>query len=120
MITYVDIDDYINQQLVKYQPTLQKIRQTIRQAAPNAKEKISYMMPTFWQGKNLVHFAVFKDHFSLFPGGEATAHFADRLNNYKTSKGTIQFPFNKPIDYELITAIVLWTVEQATEKKNKL
>lgn len=72
-----------------------------------------------WQDDCLIGCCSITRGFSTFdylPSGT----FANRLNNYKTSKGTIQFPFNKPIDYELITAIVLWTVEQATEKKNKL
>jgi len=70
-------------------------------------------MPTFWQGENLVHFAAFKNHIGIYPGGEAVGVFSERLSGYKTSKGAIQFPLNKPIDHELIADIVRWRVEQA-------
>jgi uncharacterized protein YdhG (YjbR/CyaY superfamily) len=62
---------------------------------------------------NLVHFAAFKNHIGIFPGGEATTFFAERLTDYKTSKGTIQFPLNKPIDYDLIVDITKWRVMQS-------
>ena len=89
----------------------------IRSAAPEAAEKISWRMPTFWQGENLIHFAAFKKHISIFPGGEATEIFAERLTGYKTSKGTIQFPLNKPIDYQLIADITRWRIKQIGEKR---
>lgn len=91
---------------------LRQIRETIRTAAPEATEKISYRMPTFWQGENLIHFAAFKKHIGLYPGGEATTAFAKRLNDYKTSKGAIELPLGKPIDFALITDIVKWRLTQ--------
>jgi len=106
------IDDYIIAQPDYVQPLLQKIRETIHSAAPEAIEKISWQMPTFWQGENLIHFAAFKNHIGLYPGGEVTAKFAGRLTGYKTSKGAIQLPLNQPIDYELITEIVRWRLNQ--------
>jgi Uncharacterized conserved protein len=109
------IDDYIADQPDEIQPLLRSIRQTISAAAPDAVQKIAWQMPTFWQGENLIHFAAFKKHIGLYPGGEATAFFADRLAGYKTSKGAIQLPLDKPIDYNLITDIVLWRLEQARE-----
>lgn len=117
MIQYTSIDDYISKQPIEVQQPLQKIRETIHATAPCAKEKISYNMPTFWQDENLVHFAVFKKHFGFFPGGEATTYFAEQLKQYKTSKGTIQFPLNQPINYQLIVDIVKWRVAQVTGKK---
>ena len=69
-------------------------------------------MPTFWQGENIIHFAAFKKHIGLFPGGKATSVFADRLAEYKTSKGTIQLPLDRPIDHELIIDIVKWRLAQ--------
>lgn len=105
------IDTYIAAQSEDVQPLLKSIRETIRVAAPEAIEKISWQMPTFWQGENLIHFAAFKKHIGLYPGGEATAEFAERLEGYKTSKGAIQLPLDKPIDYELITGIVKWRLE---------
>lgn len=77
-------------------------------------------MPTFWQGENLIQFAAFKKHIGLFPGGEATTVFAQRLKGYKTSKGGIQLPYDNPIDYELITDIVRWRVKQVEETKGIL
>lgn len=106
------IDEYILAQPEDVQPQLHSIRATIRNAAPNAVEKISWQMPTFWQGENLIHFAAFKKHISIFPGGRATEVFAERLAGYKISKGTIQFPLNKPIDYDLIAEIAKWRAEQ--------
>ena len=111
------IDEYIADQPAELRPILQSIRETIRAAAPDAAEKISWRMPTFWQGENIVHFAAFKKHIGIFPGGEAVGFFADRLGGYTTTKGTIQFPLGKPIDYNLISDIVRWRVQQATAKK---
>lgn len=110
------IDEYISAQLEDVQPLLRKIRTTIHNVVPNAVEKISWQMPTFWLGENLIHFAAFKKHISIFPGGEATEVFAERLTGYKTSKGTIQFPLNKPIDYDLIADIMRWRVAQVEGK----
>ncbi len=107
------IDDYIVDQPAKVRPLLQGIREIIRRAAPNAIEKISWRMPTFWQGENIVHFAAFKNHIGVYPGGEAVGVFAKRLADYKTSKGAIQFPLDQPMDYPLIADIVRWRVEQA-------
>jgi uncharacterized protein YdhG (YjbR/CyaY superfamily) len=111
------IDDYICEQPEEVQPLLCKIRETIHNAAPNAIEKISWQMPTFWQGENLIHFAAAKNHIGIYPGGEAVGVFAERLTNYKTSKGAIQFPLHKPIDYTLIADITRWRVKQAEMRK---
>ena len=112
------IDQYISEQAVEVQPLLNKIREVIHAAAPGATEKISWQMPAFWQGENLMFFAAFKKHLSIFPGGEATTVFADKLTGYKTAKGTIQFPINKPMPYELIEEITRWRVS-AVEEKNR-
>ena len=116
MSGYLNIDDYISKQPLETQPLLMKIRETIRKAAPNAVEKISYQMPTFWQKENLVHFAIFKKHIGFYPGGEATGVFAKQLEEYQYSKGAIQFPFNKEIDYPLIYEITCWRVNQVEKK----
>ena len=106
------IDAYIADQPEEVRPLIQQIRETIRAAAPEATEIISWSMPTFWQGENLIHFAAFKKHIGLYPGGEATMAFVERLKGYKTSKGAIQLPFGKPIDFALITDIVKWRLTQ--------
>ena len=108
------IDQYVSEYPDEVQLILEKVRETIRSAAPDAIEKISWRMPTFWQNENLIHFAAFNKHISIFPGGEASTVFADKLTNYKTAKGTIQFPLNKPIPYELIKEITSWRVDVVT------
>ena len=110
------IDDYISEQADEVQSILQKIRETIRSAAPKAQEKISWQMPTFWQRENLIHFAAFKKHIGIYPGGEATNYFADSITDYKFSKGAIQLPLNKTIPYDLIKEITEWRVA-IVEKK---
>ncbi len=106
------IDAYIDAQAEAVKPLLRAVRETIRRAAPNAEERMSWQMPTFWQGENLIHFAAHKKHIGLYPGGEAVGVFAARLAGYKTSKGAIQLPLAKPIDHELIADIVRWRVRQ--------
>ncbi|MDT2763068.1 DUF1801 domain-containing protein [Enterococcus asini] len=100
----------MNAQPLERQGILRKVQQVIRQAAPDALEKISYGMPTFWQGKNLVHFANFKNHLSFYPTPPAIEHFAQELAGFKTSKGAVQFPYAKEIPYDLIEEITRWQV----------
>lgn len=107
------VDDYIAGQPAGVQPLLQSVRATIRAAAPEAVEKISWQMPTFWQGENLIHFAAFQSHIGIYPGGEAVGVFADKLAGYKTSKGSIRFPLDRPVDHDLIAEITRWRVQQA-------
>ena len=113
------IDHYISEQAAEVQPLLNMIREVIRAAAPDATEKVSWRMPTFWQGENLIHFAAFKKHISIFPGREANTVFADRLTEYKTVRGTIQLPLSKPIPYDLIADITRWRVSVAEAEANR-
>ena len=106
------IEEYIAAQAEDIQPRLREVYATIKAALPEATEKISWQMPTFWKGQNLIHFAAFKKHIGLYPGGEATTVFAEKLNDYKTSKGGIQLPNNKLLPLELITEIALWCGEK--------
>ena len=105
------IDEYIAAQPEDIKPILNKIRQTIRKAAPKAIEKISWGMPTFWQNKNIIHFAVFKKHIGIYPGNISHTPFEKKLSGYRTTKGAIQFPLNKPIDYNLIAEITKFKVQ---------
>jgi len=114
---YTNIDEYIEAHPVEIRPLLKKIRKTIRAAAPKAIEKLSWQMPTFWQNENLIHFSVHKNHIGIYPGSEAIIKFAKKLEGYKTSKGAIQFPLDKPIDYALIEEITCWRVKQAVKVK---
>ena len=106
------IDEYIRNQDPAVQPRLMKIRETIRSAIPEAEEKISYQMPTYWKGRNIIHFAAFRNHIGIYPGGEATTVFAEQLREYKTSKGTIQLPNDRELSLELVAEIALWCFER--------
>jgi uncharacterized protein YdhG (YjbR/CyaY superfamily)/predicted GIY-YIG superfamily endonuclease len=106
------IDDYIAQFPCNVQQKLQVLRQTIKEAAPEAIEKISYSMPAFFLQKNLVHFAAFKNHIGFYPAPSAIEEFKDELDTYKTSKGAVQFPIDKPLPYDLIVRIVGFRVTE--------
>ncbi|HSW89576.1 MAG TPA: DUF1801 domain-containing protein [Patescibacteria group bacterium] len=109
----VTIDEYIADFPKEVQSLLQKMRATIHKAAPQAIEAISYGIPTFkLNGKNLVHFGGFKDHVSFFPTGEGVSAFAKELSVYKVSKGTIQFPLDSTLPYELIGKITKHRVKE--------
>ena len=111
-----DIDSYIAFQQENIRPTLEKLRQTIRKAVPEAEEVISYQMPAFKQGSILVWYAAFKKHVGLFPKTSVMAEFKDKLAQYKTSKGTIQFPYDKPLPLDLIKKIVQFRLKEAAQK----
>jgi uncharacterized protein YdhG (YjbR/CyaY superfamily) len=111
---HTTVDGYIAQFPDDVREILHAIRNTIRQAAPNAKEKISWQMPTYWQNENLVHFAAAKNHVGFYPGESGVRAFSDRLAGYKTTKGTIQFPISQPIPYDLIAEITRFRVAEAT------
>jgi len=100
-----DIDAYIAAFPVQIQAVLQVMRATIRQAAPDATEKISYRIPTFVQHGNLVHFAAFTNHLGFYPGASAIAEFRDQIAAYPTSKGALQLPLSVDIPVALITAM---------------
>lgn len=104
------IDEYIQAQDPKKQDDLNTIRVILRNALPEATEKISWSMPTYWKDHNIIHFAAQKKHIGLYPGPDAIQHFEKDLKPYKTSKGSIQIPYGK-IDEELITRIARWCLE---------
>jgi len=105
------IEAYINGQRAEAQPRLREVYAALKAALPDAVEKISYRMPTFWQGRNLIHFAAFAKWIGLFPGGRATTAFAEKLSGYSTSKGGIRLPYDKPLPVDLITEIARWCGE---------
>jgi uncharacterized protein YdhG (YjbR/CyaY superfamily) len=111
-----NIDEYIAGFPEDVQEKLQKIRMTIREAAPDAQEKISYQMPTFYLKGNLVHFAAFKNHIGFYPTPTGTEKFQKELVAYKVSKGTARFPLDKPIPFDLITEIVKFRVKENLER----
>ena len=103
---------YIDAQDDAVQPRLQEVRDIIRATLSDAEERISWSMPTFWKGRNLIHFATSKKHLGLYPGGEATNVFADQLTDYNVSKGTICLPYDKPLPKVLIVDIAQWCFSQ--------
>jgi uncharacterized protein YdhG (YjbR/CyaY superfamily) len=113
------IDEYIERYPKDTQAILQKIRLTIKRAAPGAKEAISYQIPTFKLDGNLVHFAAFAKHVSFFPTSSGVAKFKKELRGYETSKGTIRFPLGEPIPYGLISKITKSRVKEVTDKAMK-
>ena len=102
------IDEYIAAQEESLRPRLEQVRSIIHEAIPNAEERISWSMPTFWKGKNLIHFASFKRHIGLYPGDEAVAAFAEELTGFETSKGTIRLPHDCALPERLISEIAKW------------
>lgn len=111
------IDDYISTFPEDMRSILEKMRKTIRGAAPDAEETISYRIPTFKLNGNLVHFAAFKDHIGFFPTSSARVAFPKELSKYKGGIGTIQFPLDQPIPYALVRKIVKYRVKENTSKK---
>jgi uncharacterized protein YdhG (YjbR/CyaY superfamily) len=94
------IDEYIQTFEPKIQKTLNEIRNFIKNEVPKKKKKISYGMPTFFLNGNLIHFAAFKNHYSIFPGSSGIDKFEKELAPYRTGKGTLSFPLDKPIPWE--------------------
>ena len=115
---YRTIDEYIIKFPPNVQNILQKIRQLIKDLAPKAKETISYQIPTFKLNGNLVHFAAYKNHIGFYPTPSAIKEFKKELSIYRLGKGTIQFPINQPIPYDLIKKIVKFRINENLRTKN--
>jgi uncharacterized protein YdhG (YjbR/CyaY superfamily) len=110
------IDEYIAGFPAHVQEMMQKLRQVIREAAPGAVEVISYGMPAFKQNGIVVYFGGFKDHIGFFPTSSGVAAFKDELAPYATSKGTIQFQYDKPIPYDMVKRMVKFRVNENLKK----
>jgi uncharacterized protein YdhG (YjbR/CyaY superfamily) len=110
------IDEYIRLFPEDVQTTLKKMRTTIRQAAPEAQEAISYQIPTFQLNGNLVHFAAFKNHIGFYPTSSGIEAFKDELSPYKRAKGSVQFPIDRPVPYDLVKKIVFFRVKENLKK----
>ncbi|HHU23537.1 MAG: DUF1801 domain-containing protein [Bacilli bacterium] len=111
-----NIDEYIECFPPFIQEKLHLMRKTIKETAPEASEKISYSMPTFYLFGNLVHFSAMKNHIGFYPSPSGVANFLEELKEYHTSKGAIQFPYEKELPLDLIQKIVLFRVKENTEK----
>ncbi len=117
MEKYTTIDEYISSFPLETQKILQQLREDLQRMVPEAKQKISYAIPTFTLNGNLIHFAGYKNHIGLYPGSKAIEIFAEDLKNYPTSTGTVQFPIDKPLPMVLIKKIVDFCVAQNLAKK---
>jgi len=126
--SYQTIDEYISQHSPEAQRMMQDLRQIIHAEAPEATEKMSWQMPTFYQLGNLVHFAAHQKHIGFYPGPSGIEAFQEQLAAFKWSKGAVQFPLDKPLPEELVRQMVRyrlaenkrWAVEKleiAREKK---
>lgn len=110
--TAATIDDYIARHPPAIRARLSAMRATIRRHAPEAEERISYRIPTFHLGGNLVHFAAFDRHVGFYPGSAGIAAFQKALARYKSAKGSVQFPHDEPLPLDLVAEIVRFRVAQ--------
>ena len=110
------IDEYIAGFPPDVQEILQKVRATIRKAAPEAEEAIKYGIPTFTLKGNLVHFGAYKKHIGFYPAPTGLEEFKEELSAYEGSKGTVRFPLDKPIPFDLISKIVKFRVQENLER----
>jgi uncharacterized protein YdhG (YjbR/CyaY superfamily) len=114
-----NIDDYVDRFPDEVQQLLRKMRLTIGRAAPQAKETISYRIPTFTLYGNLVHFAAHKNHIGFYPTPSATTAFKKELSAYKGAKGSVQFPLDEPLPLALVSRIVKFRVKECLTKKKR-
>ena len=117
METAKTIDEYILQSPEDVQPKLRELRKLIQETLPEATERMSWKMPTFYLQGNVVHFAVYAKHIGFYPGGEAMQHFLPKLSEFKTSKGALQLPLNKPFPEDLLREMVLYSANENKECK---
>jgi len=106
------VDEYLATMPAPTRAKLEGIRQTIHEVAPEATEKIVYGIPTFVLHGNLVHFAGYENHIGFYPGASGVRHFADELEAYETSKGTIRLPLTEPVPLDLVRRIVEFRVRE--------
>jgi uncharacterized protein YdhG (YjbR/CyaY superfamily) len=117
MKSYKNVDAYIADQPKQIQDLLEKLRATIRKAAPKSDESISYGMPAYKFYRPLVYFGAFKDHIGFFPTPSAINHFAEQLKDYYTAKGTVHFEFSKPLPVRLVADIVKFRIHENLVKQ---
>jgi len=115
-----NIEEYISRFPKDVKRVLEKIRATIKKAAPDAKETINYQIPTFTLNGNLVHFAAFEKHIGFYPTPSGIAKFKKELAKYKTAKGSVQFPLGDPIPYDIIRRIVIFRVKENLDREKSI
>lgn len=110
------IDEYIASFPLDVQAILHEIRTTMRTAAPNAEETISYQIPTLrLNGRYLVYFAAYKTHIGVYPVPTGDSELSEALSGYTAGKGTARFPLNKPIPFDVIRMIVEFRIKEHME-----
>lgn len=114
-----EVDDFIARYPADVQEILQKIRAIIREAAPEAQEKLNYGIPTFTLNGNLVHYSALKNHIGFYPTPSGIEKFKTQLSKYSGAKGSVQFPLDQPIPYELIRSITEFRVKEQRAKGKK-
>jgi uncharacterized protein YdhG (YjbR/CyaY superfamily) len=114
---YRTIDEYIKSCPGGVQSKLKQLRSLIKRIAPEAQEKISYQMPTFYLNGNLVHFAAHSNHIGFYPTPSGIENFQKELSKYKSSKGAVQFPLDEPLPLRTVERIVKFRVEENSKKK---
>ena len=110
------VDEYIAQFPEVVQALLREMRTVIHEVAPEAEERISYQMPTFYLNGNLVHFAAYKNHIGFYPAPSGTEHFKEELSGYAGAKGSVQFPLDQPIPFDLVARITTYRAEENRAK----
>lgn len=117
--TAKSIDEYIAEFPPETRKVLEELRGLIKKSAPDATEKISYAIPTFYLNGNLVHFAGYEKHIGFYPGAGGILAFKEDLKPYKSAKGSVQFPLGQPLPTDLIRRIVEFRVKENTGKASK-
>lgn len=117
-ITFKNIDEYIALQTPELQILLEQMRQTIKKAAPEAEEVISYNMPAFKYHGILVYFAAYKNHIGFYATPTGHSEFKEELSVYKQGKGSVQFPLNQPLPLDLISKIVKFRLTENLKKRS--
>lgn len=117
--SYGSIDDYIRAFPESVQQKLTQLRELIRRTVPEAQERISYQIPTFYLKGNLVHFAAFSRHIGFYPTPSGIEKFKSELAGYKSSKGAVQFPLEAPLPLELVERIVRYRAEESLQRRRK-
>jgi uncharacterized protein YdhG (YjbR/CyaY superfamily) len=111
-----NIDEYVRSFPKATQVLLEQMRETIRKSAPEAEETINYGIPTFTLKGNLVHFAAFRNHIGFYPTPSGIGTFKEELSAYENAKGSVKFPIEKPLPFDLITRIVQFRVKENLQK----
>ena len=114
-----NIDEYIAMLPKEVQDKLREMRELIQETVPEAEEIISYKMPTFRLNGILVHFAAYKNHIGFYPTPSGIEAFKDELSIYKHSKGSVQFPLEEPLPFDIIRKIVVFRINENNSKKNQ-